>query len=472
MSLGSALNAAVSGLQGQGAAIAAVSENIANASTTAYKKREVSFESLVTGASSGSSLNALGGGVTFTTSQNLTEQGLVQNTGVSTNVAINGAGFFVVTDDADNQPSGYTYTRNGAFTTDENGLLINNEGSILLGQRTSEDGTVTAANNSDLNSLEPVDLNTISGTAGSTESISMEMNIPADSEIYVAPVGPEYVTANELFDALGVSHTLEQTWRKTGVNEWVVSYADPYQTTLGAGSGATATLDLDPTTVGVPERSMQITFNGDGSINTMESGNFDTLLVPGGFDNTGSTFGGPIAAQPFAVSLIGLTMTTGAADMDLNIDLGTQSLFDGLTQFASNTDTPDIEISSIEQDGVRFGQLSGVEIDDTGIVTALFDNGVRRPIFQIPIATFPNPEGMTNVSGTIYDENERAGELNLRLPGEGSAGSIEATSLELSTVDTSDEFNKMIVAQQAYSSAAQILSAVDEMFDTLIGAVR
>ncbi|MEE3322324.1 MAG: flagellar hook protein FlgE [Pseudomonadota bacterium] len=461
MSLGSALNASVSGLQGQGAAIAAVSENIANASTTAYKKREVSFQSLVTGSTSSSSINALGGGVTFSTNQNMTEQGLVQNTGVSTNVAINGNGFFVVTQDPNNQPSGYTYTRNGAFKTNEDGLLINNERSILLGQRTDENGNVTAANNSDLNSLEPVDLNTISGTAGSTEQVSMEMNLPADSSIYAFPAGPEYITAHELFDELGLSHTVEQTWRKTGINTWVVEVNDPYQTNLGSGSGATGTIDLD----GNGSNTMEVTFNGDGSIDTMEFGTwvanaFVADPVPGA----------AVPAEPFDIDITGLT--TGADDITYSMNFGTSGLFDGLTQFASNTDVPDIEISTIEQDGVRFGQLSGVEIDGEGIVTALFDNGVRRPIFQIPIATFPNPEGLTNVKGTIYDENENAGELNLRLPNEGNAGAIEATSIELSTVDTSDEFNKMIIAQQAYSSAAQILSTVDEMFDTLIGAVR
>lgn len=467
MSLGSALNASVSGLQGQGAAIAAVSENIANASTIAYKKREVSFESLVTGSSASSSINALGGGVTFSTSQNITEQGLVQNTGVSTNLAINGEGFFVVTQDANNQPSGYTYSRNGDFATDEDGLLINNEGSILLGQRTDENGNVTAANSNDLNSLEPIDLNTISGTAGATENVEMDLNLPADSSIYAFPAGPEYVTAHEMFDDLGVSHTIEQTWRKTGVNTWAVEFSDPYQTSLGSGSGATGTIDLDTAAAGT-QNALEITMNGDGSINEIATGIWDT--VGNAFDGTGGT--AAAAAQPFSVDVTGLTGTTGANDVTYTLDLGTQNLFDGLTQFASNTDTPDIEISSIEQDGVRFGQLSGVEIDDTGLVTALFDNGVRRPIFQVPIATFPNPQGLTNVKGTIYDENENAGELNLRLPGEGSAGAIEATSLELSTVDTSDEFNKMIIAQQAYSSAAQILSTVDEMFDTLIGAVR
>ena len=441
MSLGSALNSSVSGLKAQSAAIAVVSENIANASTTAYKKREISFESLVTSSNSASSINEIGGGVTFGTNQNMTEQGLIENTGVSTNIAIDGQGFFVVTDDPNNQPSGYTYTRNGDFSTNEDGLLINNEGMILLGQRTDENGNVLANNNSDLNSLEPIDLNAISGVAGATTEVEMDINLPADSSIYAGVGDPEYITSIEVFDELGISHTIEQTWRKTNVNEWTLTYADPYQTNLGAGSPATGT---------IAPATQVITFNGDGSINEIDAA----------------------AAQPFNVTITGLTGTTGANDLTFELDLGTQDQFDGLTQFASNTAVPDIEISSIEQDGVRFGQLSGVEVEDGGLVTAFFDNGVRRPIYQIPIATFSNPEGLTNVNGTIYDENERAGNFNLRLPGEGNAGGISATSLELSTVDTSEEFNKMIIAQQAYSSAAQIVSTVDEMFDTLIGAVR
>ncbi len=462
MSLGSALNASVSGLRGQSAAIAAVSENIANASTTAYKKRTIAFESLITSASAATATNQVGGGVTFDTAQQITEQGLVQNTGISTNIAINGQGFFVVSDDATNQPSGFTYSRNGNFSTDENGLLINNEGMILLGQRTDIDGVVTAANSNDLNSLVPIDLDTISGTAGVTSEVELGINLPSDGPIWVAPGIPgtnEFVTAIEIFDELGNSLTVEQTWRKTAVNTWAVEYTDPYLTSVGAG-------DVGDIDFGAGTRTLQVTFSGDGSINTTQTGNW----VAGAFVGVGAV--GPAAPMSADITGLGLPTGTGANDITFNLDLGTQGLFDGLTQFASSSNPPSLDIDAIEQDGVRFGQFSGVTIDNSGLVTAVFDNGVRRPIYQIPIATFPNPEGLTNVRGTVYDENEQAGSYNLRLPTEGNAGNIEASSLELSTVDTSEEFNKMIVAQQAYSSAAQILSAVDDMFETLIGAVR
>lgn len=445
MSLNSALNASVSGLRAQSAAIAAVSENIANASTTAYKTREVSFQSLVTNKNTSSSVNQVGGAVTYSTSQSMTTQGTIEITGVTENLAIEGQGFFVVTDDVDNQPSGYMYTRNGNFSTNEDGLLINDEGMMLLGQRTDEDGNVTAVNSTDLNSLEAIDLGTISGTAQATTEVNVEMNLPAD-----AVAGTDsYVTAIEVYDELGVSHTIELTWDKTAANTWTVTFDDPYQTSAGSGSTSTGTIDVDSATAG-DQTSLELVFNGDGSISTI----------------------GGVAADTFDISISGFTASTGANDLTFTMDFGTEDLFDGITQFSSDESTADISNLVVEQDGVRYGQLSGVDIDDSGLVTAVFDNGVRKAIYQIPIATFANPGGLTNVQGTVYDENENAGNYTLGLPGEGNAGTIQASSLEVSATDTSEEFNKMIVAQQAYSSAAQVVSAVDEMFDTLLSAVR
>lgn len=438
MSLNSALNASVTGLRAQGAAIAAVSENIANARTTAYKTREIAFSSLVAGNTTNSGFSA--GGVLFDTSQNISRQGLITATDSGTDISINGNGFFVVTDDITNQPSGFTYSRNGNFKTDASGFLINNEGSYLLGQRTNDLGVVIAGNPNDLNSLTPIDTNTISGTAQPTTVIRFDMNLPADAAISPAP-NSSFPNSIEVFDALGVSHTIGITWTKTAANTWTATYANPVQTSTGLPSGV---LDTDSVTAGV-QNTINVTFNGDGSLNT---------LTP---------------AAP-ALNISGYT--TGAQNSVVTLDLGTPTLTDGLTQFASQSNIPKLDIFLIDGDGVRFGQLSSLAISDSGLVTAFFENGVRLPVYQIPIATFPNPNGLTQVNGSIYDENQLAGNYNLRLPGQGNAGSIIASSLELSTTDTSEEFNKMIVAQQAYSSAAQIISTTDDMFQELVSAVR
>jgi flagellar hook protein FlgE len=424
MSLSSALNSSVSALRSQSAQLAAVSENIANSSTTAYKTKSVNFQSLVTGSG-----NSTGGGVLYSTVQNVAMAGQITVTGVSTNVAIKGNGFFVVSDNLQNRPSAYNYSRNGNFTTDKSGYLVNDEGYYLLGQRTDENGVVTAANKNDLNSLEPINVNAIRGTAKATTTTSLNLNLPAD-----AVVGATFTSAMEVFDSLGVSHTVTQTWEKTASNAWTLSLSNP-------------SLTVDSTSVSgtLSPSSIDIVFNGDGSL---------------------------ASTSPSPITLAITGYSSGANDSAIALDLGTVGQTDGLTQFSSNTSTPGIEIDSISGDGVRYGTLSSIEIDDAGLVTAVFDNGLRQSVYQIPIATFANPNALTHINGSIYDENQNAGAVVIQLPGVGSAGTLVAEALEESTTDTSEEFNKMIVAQQAYSAAAQVISTVSTMYDTLLQAVR
>lgn len=424
MSLSSALNTSISALKAQSAAISSVSENIANTGTTAYKNSKVTFSSLVAGNVTSAGYST--GGVVYSVSQSVTEQGQIATTSSSTNMAINGNGFFVVSAGVDDLSSAYKYSRNGDFSTDASGYLVNTEGYYLMGLRTDADGNVISTNSNDLSSLEAIDVNSISGTAQATSKVTIDANLPADAD-----VGSVYNTSTEIFDALGVSHTIDQTWTKTAANTWTMAMSDPY-----TSSGTTGTLSPS---------SIDFTFNGDGSLASYNP-------------------------NPPTISITGYT--TGSNDSSITFDIGTIGGTDGLTQYSSNSTDPDIEISLVENDGVRYGQLSSIEIDDTGLVTAVFDNGLRQAMFQVPLATFQNANGLTHISGTIYDESETAGNYSLHTSGEGGAGSIVSSALESSTADTSDEFNKMITAQQAYSSAAQVVTTVKDMFDTLISAVR
>ncbi|MFT4254461.1 MAG: flagellar hook protein FlgE [Caulobacter sp.] len=425
MSLSSALSTAVSGISAQSAALSAISENISNASTTAYKTTEISFQSLVSG-SMGS--NTSTSSVTSKTSQALSVTGTISSTSVSTNIAIDGSGFFVVAGDTGDTGSELVYSRNGSFSTDSEGYLVNSEGYYLMGYPTDSDGNVTTSNTSDLNSLQAINLDSISGTAQATTTIDMAANLPADAE-----TGDTFETSMELIDSLGVSHTVAQSWEKTGDNTWTLTLSDPTLTSDGTTTSGT----ISPTTINV-------TFNTDGSL---------------------------ASTDPSPVDLTITGFSTGAADSAITLDLGTTDGTDGLTQYASTSSTLSIS-PTFEQDGANYGELSGISIDENGLVTANFDNGVSLAIYQIPIATFSNANGLTHVSGTVYDENSAAGQVHLNLPGEGSSGSLVASALEGSTTDTATEFNKMIIAQQAYSSASQVVSTVKDMFDTLIQAVR
>lgn len=427
MSLSSALSSAVSSLTAQSLALSAISENIANSSTTAYKTKETSFDALVTGAmGSSTSISS----VVAKQSQAMRVQGLVSSTSVATNAAIQGDGFFVVADSSTAKASEYAYSRNGSFAADASGYLVNSEGYYLMGFPTDSDGNVLAANTNDISNLKPINVSSISGTAEATDKVTMSANLPAD-----AAVGDSFTSSMTVIDSLGVSQTIDQTWTKTAANSWTLALANPY---ASADSTATQTGTISPT-------SIDVTFDSNG---VLASTNPD----------------------PIALSVTGYA--SGAADGAITLNLGTVGGTDGLTQYASTTSTPAIENPTVEANGSRYGQLSSVTIGADGLVTAAFDNGLSVTIYKVPVATFNNPNGLTQISGTVYDENQAAGQVALSWAGTGGAGSLVASALEGSATDTATEFNKMIVAQQAYSAASQVVTTAKDMFDSLLQAVR
>jgi flagellar hook protein FlgE len=426
MSLSSAMSTAVSGLTAESLALSTISKNIANASTTAYKTSATDFQSLLTGYTAS---DTSGGSVTAKAMQNLSQQGQIASTSTGTNIAIDGSGFFVVASSAASPASDFAYTRNGSFTTDNSGNLVNDSGYYLEGFPTDAAGKVLAANSSDLSNLRPINLNTIGGTAKATTQIKMAANMPAN-----AAIGAAFSTSTTSVDSLGVSHTIGQTWTKTAANTWTLALANPVLTS-------------DPTTTSgaVSPSSVTVTFDTSGVL---------------------------ASTNPTPVTLTLSGLSTGAADSTIDLNLGTVGKTDGVTQFSSSSTTPAIGNPSFTEDGAVYGQLTGVTIDGKGLVTASFDNGVKLPVYQIPLATFPNPNGLSAISGTVFSESQTAGNVSLKMPGDSSAGAIQASALEGSTTDIAGEFNKMIVAQQAYSAASQVVSTVKNMFDTLSTAIR
>ena len=165
-----------------------------------------------------------------------------------------------------------------------------------------------------------------------------------------------------------------------------------------------------------------------------------------------------------------LGFANGAANMDddpsnspqITLDFGTIDEADGMTQFGAEF-TPIF----ISQDGSRFGTFAGVTIDVDGLVTALFDNGEIRPVFQIPVATFVNPVQLEGRTGNVFNQTEFSGDNTLRVADTGPAGQVVQASLEASTVDIGEEFTKMIIVQRAFSAATKIISTADEMLEEL-----
>lgn len=182
-------------------------------------------------------------------------------------------------------------------------------------------------------------------------------------------------------------------------------------------------------------------------------------------------FNGDGTPKKINVAFMDVDWANGSTDMSgsdsIGVFLGNTGIKDGMTQLDG-----DYQLAYWNQNGAKFGNFAGVSIGSDGIVTALFDNGVTRPVFQIPVSTFVNPNGMQSITGNVFISTDNSGEPTLRQAGSAGAGSVNSAALEASTVDIGEEFTTMIVTQRAYSAAAKIITTADQMLDELVQIKR
>ncbi len=426
MSLAGAMNSAVSALKAQSQALAMVSDNLANSSTTGYKAVTTSFKSLVTQQYSTTTYPS--GGVTSSVRQNVGAQGLISGTTNSTDLALDGTGFFVVTYGLDSkQPY---FTRNGEFEVDKNGYLcLGNY--YLQGWETDADGNVLLSSSNSTGTLSPINVNRYSGIAAATENVAVKANLPAG-----ASVGDTETATMEVIDSLGESHTVTMTYEKTASNEWELSFSDPVLSS-----------DATTTTGTISGGPYTITFDSDGNLSAIT----DSL------------------GNPTTVSASITGWTTGAAASTVAVDIGSSGSGNRLTQKGTEDA---ISVTSITGDGIEYGNFTDVSVAADGTVMANYDNGQSLAIYKLAVATFNNVNGLSALSGGVYEETVASGGYTLHEAGKDGVATVTASALEASTVDTGDEFTRMIVAQQAYSAASQVINTTKDMFDELISAVR
>ncbi|HXA70512.1 MAG TPA: flagellar hook-basal body complex protein, partial [Stellaceae bacterium] len=348
---------------------------------------------------------------------------------------IQGGGFFVVNNNAQGATANgaFSFTRAGSFTVDANGNLKNGAGLYLQGQQLTpaqaqaiQAGNVNQLTANSLISLQTVNVNGLSGAARPTSTVTLAANLPATD----TASSPARTMTVPVFDTLGNEHNLTLSFTRTATaNQWQVS---------GSVSGAGSS------TVTIAGGQNIVQFNSDGTLNA-----------------AGTTFSGA-----GALSIAWDPAVTGATSpQTITFNLGTNGQANGLGQSGGP-----FSVARIDQNGLRFGNFTGVSIDTNGIVTASFDNGERLPIYIIPIATFPDPDGLASQTGNTYLQTDRSGAFLLRQSGSGSAGTIAPSSLEGSTVDIATEFANLIVTQRAYSADAKIITTADQMLQELINA--
>ena len=480
MSINNALLAGVSGLIANSSALSAISGNIANVDTIGYKDNQVDFNTLVTGTAEG---DGAAGGVTGAAAQLVAQQGTISSTNSPTDLAISGNGMFVTT----TTPSAITsssvveYTRAGSFTPNSQGYLVNSAGLYLQGFPANAQGVVeTSAQN--LASLAPINVNSVGGTVTATTTAAVNANLDAAQTVSAAAtaaaetppgsgaydpvansmtaydastgtgVEPDFTIQVPVSDSLGGQRTIQLDFLKSATtNTWDVEVqsvptsdiTQPTGSTAPAGQIAAGTL----------------VFNSDGSLDTTDS----TLLTA--IPNGEIAIGASSATAP--TSGVAWADSIGAAAQNLTLNLGSSASGSGLTQFDSSSVT-----QSIDTNGTPFGNLSSVSIGSNGDVNATFDNGTSRVIGQVALATFPNYDGLTSVSGDAYLASTNSGNVSLKTPGSGGAGTLQSSALESSTVDLSTEFTQLIISQQAYTASSKVITAADQMTQDLLSIIR
>jgi flagellar hook protein FlgE len=262
-------------------------------------------------------------------------------------------------------------------------------------------------------------------------------------------VKPDFEIQIPVSDSKGGQRTVTLSLLKgPGPNEWFAE--------LRAKPG-----DLDNNTNGLIS-SGKITFTTDGKLNSV--GNLFGGITPTAI-NIGASDPAVANLAPPAVTPPRWADGLGIDSQDIQIDLANAA--GGLTQYNSQS-----VVQSVNTNGTAFGNLTNIEVDDEGYVSAIFDNGVTRRIAQVAIATFSNPNGLKGVNGNAYRVTNESGTYSLKTPGQGGAGVIAPSTLEASTVDLSTEFTGLITTQRAYSASSKIITTADQMLEELLSIKR
>jgi flagellar hook protein FlgE len=448
MSLFGALQTGVAGLDANSVALNITSGNIANVNTVGYKDSVANFSTVLAGLTGDPEDSVIA-----TSSQNVTEQGTPTSTSIATNMAISGNGFFVVSNTADgsttSNSSGATtsslyYTRAGDFTPNANGDLENSAGYTLLGWPLTSTGSIPT-NSTD---LVPVNVNALSGSSEPTTTMTLQANLQASTTAYSGTyaagdmasgaVTPDFEKTIDIYDSQGGEQPLEVSYLKTGADQW--NYEVTYQGDASNLTGTTNNLVASGT----------VTFNADGTLASVASN-----------DGSSTVSGGAISLNiPWSTS-------SGLASQPLTIDMGTLDSSSGLTQYDSAS-----TLVSSNVDGALFGNLTGVTIGTDGIVTANFSNGLSQNIYQVPLATFANPDGLSAMSGDAYQTSVNSGTADINQANTGGSGSIDSNAVEASTVDLATEFTNLITTQRAYQASAQIISTASSMLNDLFQQIQ
>ncbi|WP_215749616.1 MULTISPECIES: flagellar hook protein FlgE [unclassified Gluconobacter] len=419
MSIINSLNTAVSGLNSQSHAFSDLSNNIANSQTTGYKAATTSFADYVTSNDLASDGESLSDSVAATTRQHTDNQGMVVSSTNTLALAISGNGFFNVV-----QPTGSTtsstaptfssqqfYTRNGDFSQNNQGYLVNTSGYYLEGYQVGSEGALSST----LSPIKIADSVAFQPTKSTTLSLSAAIGSTSGAE------GINTSTATA-YDSKGNAQEVSLNWKQSSTDPlvWTVSNS--------ADSSNSAT----------------VKFNSDGSL----------ASVNGASQSTGSaaTFSYTGLPQDMTVSLGTIGSTSG-------VSLATDS-----SNYSTNP--------TMTTDSVTSGTFTGLSMQSDGSVMATFDNGLSQLLAKIPLSTFADPNGLSAQNGQAYTATASSGAPTVNAVNTNGAGTLSTSSTESSTTDLTSDLTKLIVAQQAYGANTKIVTTANQLLQTTLAMIQ
>ncbi len=419
----------LTGLEADSTALNTVANDLANMNTTAFKAQTTNFSDLFyqqIGSTGAGDPIQVGAGVKVASNETSFTQGSINSTGNSTDVALDGNGFFVVS----NGNGAYEFTRDGNFTQDANGNIVTAAGLNVMGY---------PAVNGVVNTNAPlVPINIPVGQVQeplATTTLSMTANLDASSA-----TGTQFPAQVTVYDSLGEPHVATVTYTQTAANTWSYSVALPAADfTSGVSTPVTGTL----------------TFNSSGTLTT--------VTPTGGAAETVGTATGDVSSIPLAF--------TGLADDASNLAIQWNLLGSNGTPTVSQVDTASA-VSSTNQNGYPSGQYQSFTIGSDGTVTVTYSNGQLQNVGQVALANVTNLQGLALLGDGNYATTLASGTASIGTSGSAGLATLQDGALEASNVNISSEFSNLIIAQRAFEANAKSVTTFDTVTQDTINMVH
>jgi flagellar hook protein FlgE len=424
-------NIGLSGMRAASKDLNVTGNNIANAGTVGFKQSRAEFADVYASSVLGTGKNPQGSGVLLANVSQQFNQGNVNYTQNALDLAINGNGFFQVSNNG-----ALSYTRAGYFGTDKEGNLVDNFGYNLQGYSVDDNGNVRTGQVSDLK------VQTASQEPRATTQIAQSFNLnstntePANTTFDPAdPLSYNSSTSTNIYDEQGNAHVMTQYFVKTASNEWDMHV-------LINGRNPQDPTNADPAIATSPDTT-SLVFSPSGALITPASGSAAVADWQPSVQNSDGTWS--------------LNNAAPVEGLDMTLDMR------GSTQYASS-----FAVNSVSQDGYTTGELAGLEISETGEIFARYTNGQSKVQGQIILANFANVQGLTPVGKTQWVQSFDSGEPVRNPPGSGTLGALQAGALEDSNVELSDQLVNLIVAQRNYQANAKTIETESAITQTII----